>query len=177
MTVTSRRAALFILALAISAIAGPLALAKVRLMPLAEFVQDAEFIGVVRVERISFGIPFLKRPRATATILDSWKGQTKGTVTFGAAATWVCDISDAKKGEEAIVFIQGGDLELAGRGRMPIFTREGRRLAAIWPDVRLPPAIATEAGPEPQYEFIRGIGVGDLHDAVANLVSEKADTK
>ena len=131
----------------------------------------------MRVERIGFGIPFLKRRRATATVLESWKGQANGIVTFRAAPTWICDISDAKKGEEAIVFIRRGELELAGRGRMPIFTREGRRLAAVWPDVWLPPGLITEAGPEPQYDFIRSIGVDALRDQVATLVSEEAETR
>ena len=175
--ITSRTATAFMAALAISALAGPLALASVRPMTLSEVVQDAKFIGVVRIERVSLRIPFLMRSRATATILESWKGKTSGTITFGASATWICDISDAKKGEEAIIFVRDGELELAGRGRMPIFVRDGRRLAAIWPDVRLPALIATEAGPEPEYEFIRGVVVTDLQAAVATAVSEKLSSK
>ena len=118
--ITSRTTTALMAALAISALAGPLALAKVRPMTLAEFVQDAEFIGVVRIERVSLRIPFLMPSRATATILDSWKGKTSGTIAFRASATWICDISDAKKGEEAVIFTRDGELELAGRGRMPI---------------------------------------------------------
>lgn len=173
--IRSVRTTTFMAALLFAAFPESVAIASVRPMTLAEFAQDAEFIGVVRVDRVSVGIPFLKRPRATATILESWKGKATGTVRFGAAASWVCDISDARKGEEAVVFIRDGELVLAGRGRMPIFTRDGRRLAAIWPDVRLPPGITTEAGPEPEYEFIRGIGVTDLHDAVVDLVSANVD--
>ena len=175
--IKSRTAITLGVTLAISVSPGPVALARVRLMSLSEFVQDSEFIGVVRVARIGVGIPFLKRRRATATILESWKGRASGSVTFRAAPTWTCDISDAKQGEEVVVFIQGGELQLAGRGRMPIFLREGRRLAAMWPDVRLPPGLATEAGPEPQYDFIRGVGVDALHAVVATLVSEKAETR
>src|SRR2546422_6284493 len=126
-----RRAFLVVLGLSVSALAGSSALAKVATIELAELARDAEFIGVVRVERVSFGIPLLRRARARATILESWKGQASGTVTFVAAPTWICDISDAKKGEEAVVFIRGRSLEHAGRGRMPIFTRSGRRLAPL----------------------------------------------
>ena len=175
--ITSRTTAAFMAALAISALAGPLALASVRPMTLAEFVQDAEFIGVVRVERVSLRIPFLMRSRATATILESWKGKTSGTITFGASAAWTCDISDAKQGEEAVIFTRDGELELAGRGRMPIFVPDGRRLAALWTDVRLPALIATEAGPEPEYKFIRGVVVTDLQAAVATVVPETASSK
>ena len=163
--------------LAVSAVAEAPVVAKVAIMSLAELAEDAEFIGIVRVDRISRGIPFLKRPRATATILESWKGQPLGTVTFVAAPTWTCDISEAKKGEEAVVFIRGGSLEHSGRGRMPIFTRDGRKLAAIWPDVRLPPGTATEDGPEPQYQFIRAIDVVQLHDAVAPVSTARGDSR
>jgi hypothetical protein len=92
-------------------------------------------------------------------------------VTFVAAPTWICDISDAKNGEEAVVFVRDGSLVHAGRGRMPIFTRDGRRLAAIWPDVRLPAGVTTDDGPEPEYRFIRAVGVSDLQQAMSPAIS------
>ena len=145
--------------------------ASVAPITLGEIAERAEFIGIVRVDRISWGLPFLRRPRATATIMASWKGQAQGKVRFVAAPTWICDISDAKRGEEAVVFIRDGSLLHAGRGRMPIFVRDGRQLAAIWPDVRLPGGVTTEDGPEPEYRFIRGVGISDLQNAIANLPS------
>ncbi len=147
------------------------ALAKIAPATLADVVERAEFIGIVRVDRVSRGIPLLVRRRATATILESWKGQREGTVTFIAQPTWTCDISDAKRGEEAVVFISGDELVLAGRGRMPIFTRGTSRLATIWPDVRLPPDIETGHGPDPQYDFIRSVLVDDLAAAVAHAAT------
>lgn len=144
--------------------------ASVAPITLEELAERAEFIGIVRVDRIR-GVPFVRRPRAMATILDSWRGRAQGKVTFVAAPTWICDISDAKNGEEAVVFVRDGSLLYAGRGRMPIFTRDGRRLAAIWPDVRLPEGVTTEDGPEPEYQFIRAVGVIDLQNAVAKLSS------
>jgi hypothetical protein len=140
--------------------------AKVVSISLAELTERAEFVGIVRVDRISAGIPFLRRRRATATVLDSWKGEVKGRVSFVAAPTWICDISDAERNEEAVVFIRDGQLLHAGRGRMPIFSRERRRLAAIWDDVTLPSDIKTEAGPEPQYRFIRSASVSRLRTAI-----------
>jgi hypothetical protein len=145
--------------------------ASIAPITLGALAERAEFIGIVRVDRISWGVPFLRRPRAMATILDSWRGQAQGKVTFVAAPTWICDISDAKNGEEAVVFVRDGSLLHAGRGRMPIFTRDGRRLAAIWPDVRLPEGVTTEDGPEPEYPFIRAVGVIDLQNALAKLSS------
>lgn len=156
-----------ILLVAVAALAAPAVAAKIGTISLPELVQRAEFIGTVRVDRISRGIPFVRRPRATATILESWKGQAEGRVSFVAAPTWICDISDAEKGEETVVFVRDGSLLQAGRGRMPVFTRDDRKLAAIWPEVRLPAGVTTEDGPDPEYRFIRAVDVGVLRDAVA----------
>lgn len=140
---------------------GPV-LAKVAPATLADLVRRSDFIGVVRVEKVSGRIPLIRQRRASATILHSWKGPRTGVVKFVAQATWTCDISDAKVGEETVVFIQGDHLALAGRGRMPIFSREGRQYVAIWSDVFLPASLATVKGPEPDYDFIRGVLVDDL---------------
>ena len=149
--------------------------AKVATITLLELAQRAEFIGIVRVDRIGLGIPFVRSPRASATIRESWKGRATGKVTFVAAPTWICDISGADKGEEAVVFLRRGSLEHAGRGRMPIYTRDGRELAAIWPEVRLPPTVITEDGPEPKYDFIRGVTVDSLRQAVDVALSARHD--
>ena len=90
---------------------------------------------------------------------------------FVAAPTWICDITEAVRNEEAVVFIRDGKLLHEGRGRMPVFTRDGQRLAAFWPEVRLPADVITEDGPEPEYRFIRGVGVSDLRSAIARLPS------
>ena len=140
--------------------------AKVSIVSIGELSERAEFIGIVRVERISWRIPFLRLPQARATVLDGWKGRTEGWVTFVSAPTWTCDISEAKKGEQAVVFVQEGQLLHSGRGRMPVFARNGKQLAAIWPDVRLPESIVTEDGPQPEFPFIRAIAVADLKAAI-----------
>lgn len=160
-----------IVLLLISARAGSPVAAKVVNISLSELAQQAEFIGIVRVDRISVRIPFLRRPRATATVLESWKGSVEGRVSFVAAPTWICDISAAAKHEEAVVFIRDGRLLHAGRGRMPIFTRDGRSLAAFWDEVRLPEGIITEDGPEPEYRFIRAASVADLRGAMTKIPS------
>ncbi len=153
------------------------ALAKVAPATLADLLRRSDFIGIVRVDRVGGRIPLVKRRRASATILQSWKGQRDGVVSFVAQATWTCDISEANQGEEAVVFIQGDRLVLAGRGRMPIFSRTGRRLAAIWPDVYLPPDLATEEGPEPDDLLIRGVDVDDLAATVARSSSRTAEAR
>jgi hypothetical protein len=153
------------------------ATAKVAPASLVDLVQRSEFIGIVRVDRVSRRIPLLKRRRASATILQSWKGQREGVVSFIAQPTWICDSSAAKQGEEAVVFVEGDRLVLAGQGRMPIFSRGGRRLAAIWPGVHLPGDLVTEEGPEPQYGFIRGVRLDDLAAAVAASASTAGEAK
>lgn len=64
------------------------------------------------------------------------------------------------------MFVANGMLLHAGRGRMPIFTRDDRTLAAFWNDVHLPADMATEDGPDPKYSFVRGVAVSDLRDYV-----------
>jgi hypothetical protein len=152
-------------------VAPPLS-AKVGSISLAELASESDFIGIVRVDRVGVSIPLLRRPRATATIVQSWKGQAHGRVSFAASPDWTCDISAARKGEEAVAFIRNGSLAHAGRGRMPLFSRQGRTLAAVWPEVRLPKATATEAGPEPDHAFIRGVEIGVLREAVAKAAAE-----
>ena len=164
-------------AIAVALFAEPPAVAKVAPATLADLVQRADFIGIVRVDRVSSRIPLLKRRRASAAILQSWKGQSSGALNFVAQAEWICDISEAKQGEEAVVFIEGDRLVLAGRGRMPIFARDGRRLAAVWPDVQLPPGLRTEDGPEPEYSFIRSVAVDDLAAAVAVSLSRTVESE
>ena len=162
-----RKVVAVIVLLTISAAIGAPVAAKVGNISLADLAQQAEFIGVVRVDSISIGIPFLRRSRATSNVLESWKGQREGRVSFVAAPTWICDITEANKNEEAVVFIQDGRLLHAGRGRMPVFTRDGQRLAAYWPEVKLPAEIITEEGPEPEYRFVRGVSVSALRSAIA----------
>ena len=172
-----RRTAAVIALVAISTLTEAPVAAKVAMTSLAELARRADFIGIVRVDRIGVRVPLVRRPRATATVLDNWRGQADGRVNFVAAPTWICDISDAKRGEEIVVFIRGDRLLHAGRGRMPIFTRDNRKLAAIWPEVALPAGVNTEDGPEPEYRFIRAVDVSDLRDAIAKLASASSITR
>jgi hypothetical protein len=156
---------------AFTALMGVPVTAKVAPVALGDLTRQAEFIGVVRVERVGFRIPLVLRRQATALVLEGWKGRSEGRLTFQASSTWVCDISDANDGEEIVTFVRDGRLLHAGRGRMPIFSRNGRRLAAVWTDVRLPADLDTEHGPDPALQFVRAVGVDDLRQAVAALLS------
>jgi hypothetical protein len=74
------------------------------------------------------------------------------------------------------VFLRDGLLLHGGRGRMPIFSRNGRRLAAVSTDVRLPADLGTEHGPDPALQFVRAVGVDDLRRAVAAVLSTTIST-
>jgi hypothetical protein len=136
--------------------------AKIKPASLADLVRTADFIGIVRVDDVAGRIPLLRRRRASATIVQAWKGPPTGVVTFIAQPTWTCDLSDASRGEEIVAFVEGDRLALAGRGRMPIFLREGRRYAAVFSEVILPAGLATTAGPDRESTLVRGVLVDDL---------------
>jgi hypothetical protein len=173
MRTATRRTGTIAVGLAIAALAGTVAYAKLPPVTLGELAIDAEFIGVVRVDRVRRGFPLFGRRRATATILQSWKGPSHGDVTFVASSSWTCDISDALEEEEAVVFIRDGVLLHGGRGRMPVFTRDGQRLAAFWPEVRLPSSLLPEAGPQSEGEYVHAVPVGGLREAVAIALQEE----
>lgn len=42
---------------------------------------------------------------ATAKVLDTFKGQAGVTVSFVAQKTWTCDVSNAKTGEEVLLYL------------------------------------------------------------------------
>jgi len=150
-----------VLGLGVAGSAVPLA-AKVASITFGELVRTADFIGLVRVERVR-GIPLLRAPRATAAVLEPWKGAATRRVTYVAAPDWICDISGAATGELAVVFLDGGRLAHSGRGRMTAFTRDGRRLVEVWPEVRLPDGLRAEPG---LGSFTSGVAIDDLRDAV-----------
>ena len=88
-------------------------------------------------------------------------------------STWTCDISDAKKGEEVVLFLTrtkgGPGLEIchSGRGRMPLREVRGKTDATLWVfDVRLPEGTATIPGLEPEYSFIRSVELAKLKELV-----------
>jgi hypothetical protein len=111
-------------------------------------------------------VPLLFQSHATATVLDRWKGEPRRWIQFGSSPTWACDISHAIEGEEAVLFIKHRQLLHAGRGRMHIFIRDGRKFATVWGDVRIPPGLVTEDGSTLHPDYIRAVSVDDLRNAV-----------
>ena len=64
----------------------------------------------------------------------------------------------------------------AGRGHMAVRSLEGQDVATIWTDdVRLPAAISTFPGPEPEHSFIRSVPLAALRDLVMDAVRSSSE--
>jgi len=155
------------------------AFAKVAPVPFNQLVRQSSVIVLARVESVK---PRLLRPLgdryARARVIEVWKGPANlAKIEFLASPTWTCDIADAQVGETAVLFLQWDarenryNIAHSGRGRMAIREITGTQLATIWRDVRLPEGTATEAGPEPQFDFIRSIAVPVLKKLVVEATS------
>jgi len=97
-------------------------------MTLAELTVSSEIIvlGVVTAVN-SVGEDVV----ATVHVKETWKGQVTPKIEYDARHTWVCDTSDARVGETAILFFvhrcPGGMLALAswGDGRLVVNEIDG----------------------------------------------------
>ena len=154
--------------------------AKVGKMDLKELVARSDLIVVAKVSKVEDG-PADAKPEderfsavrvATAEVIETWKGAPPREVRFLASPTWVCDISEAEKGEQVVLFLtrrkEEPSLRIShsGRGRMPLRMVKGKTYATLWDDVRLPEGTATVPGPEPEYSFIRSVELSKLKELV-----------
>ena len=148
---------------------------------LKELVNSSDLIVVARETKVEDGPADLNLGEevrspvkvATARIVEVWKGKAGPDVRYIASPTWTCDISEAKVGEQVVLFLSKSKrvpfmlIEHSGRGRMPIRDVNGKPHATIWVgDVQLPQGVATIPGPEPEYGFIRSVDVSELKGAV-----------
>ena len=148
---------------------------KVAATSIEELVAESGLIVVAKVrsvETVSGG-----KRAARAQVQEVWKGPHHREVLFNASPTWTCDISEAKVGEEAVLFLGVGKpgelvyISHSGRGRMPLREVSGKRYATLWVgDVILPNEAATIPGPENEYSFIRSIELDSLKSLVQRLV-------
>jgi hypothetical protein len=59
----------------------------------------------------------------------------------------------------------------SGRGRMPIFERNGQDFAALWPmDVLLREDLSLVEGPESEYSFIKAVRLDELKQTVRTIL-------
>ena len=157
------------------------AFANVAAISFDELVQRSDLIVVAKVESIS--PPLIDKRYAKAKVMEVWKGAQTERVEFLASPTWACDISEAKQGETVLLFLTKGNksrsyaIAHSGRGRMPLRTVGGKSYATCWPDVRFPKDTPTIAGLEPQWDFIRSVGVETLRNLVQKELKQKERTK
>ena len=114
------------------------ALADVNSMSLRELVNESLVIAVGRVTSVVPGIN--GQVLAMVTVQRVWKGVTGRLLVFDIARRSENDISDAKVGEEVLLFLgrsQTKDpwsLVDQGRGRWPVRKLNGRFYASVPPD-------------------------------------------
>jgi hypothetical protein len=164
---------------------GGIAQAKVAPGKLEDMAGSSDVIVLARVEEV-ISVRDLKVARAVPQ--EVFKGSLKQeSFSFVASPTWACDISDAVRGETALLFLRrakGSTVSLdglgkpavtidhtplyriawSGRGRMPLRMLRGERYTTLWTgDVILPRGIETVPGPEARYaSFIRSARLSDI---------------
>lgn len=137
---------------------------------------------------------------AEVSVVRTLKGEPEqGSVLYLADSTWICDITGAVPGEELVLFLQENTLldqegatfhanlgrrfgqrrvhEVlwSGRGRMPLWNKDGRDLAVLWDQVQVPDDLELLPGPDPEYEFIQAVPVDLLEERIRSfVVSEQA---
>jgi hypothetical protein len=114
---------------------------------------------------------------------------------FLAQPTWICDITEAGKGETGLYFLSSPDspeegwekrfrhkslpqpffgIAWSGRGRMPLREVNGDQYVTVWEgDVRLPPGIQSIDGPEPEYSFIRSVRLDEVRAFVLKVKDQR----
>jgi hypothetical protein len=143
---------------------------------------------------------------ARVKVLETYKGRKVNELFFLAQPTWTCDISDAVKGETALLLLSSytdprsgmekmflsplpsrKDFEGAGnamfliidsgRGRMPLRTVNGQQYATLWVgDVRLPASVQTGRNPNQKYSFIRSVRLTDLVGLVGTSMASLSNS-
>jgi hypothetical protein len=153
-------------------------MAKVAATTLEDLAKISPTIVVAKVERMS---RIDGRKWAEARVVEVIKGRSLNTLKFLAEPTWTCDISEAKDGEDVLLFLQPAAtaewmlekrpehlpkdsflIAWAGRGRMPLRQISGETYATFWSDVRFPESVHTHSGPDARYTFIRSARLSDI---------------
>jgi hypothetical protein len=177
----SRRACSILIAVFVMSFAA-FVWAEVAEIPLIQLVARSNLIVLAKVSKLEDAPAEIKTEDdraftrvkvATAQVTETWKGTPLRDVRYVASPLWTCDISDADKGERAVLFlVKRTDSPImtiahSGRGRMPLRQVEGTSYATIWSDdVQLPKGTVTIPGPEAKYSFIRSIELSKLKELV-----------
>ena len=118
--------------------------AEVAPVSLADMNSGALFVGLVHEDSVSqigrvfdsFAerfprFPLFWRKTAYATVSEVWKGSRYKKLSYRASPSWVCDISTAAAGTDAVVFLDkayyGFEIAWAGGGRYPLLKNDNVR--------------------------------------------------
>ena len=102
---------------------------EVRTITPAELIDASDYIVVASVKSVESVGDGMRA--ATATVIERWKDDPGSEIRFRSSGTWACDVSGAKIGETAILFLDrepGRELLAiahSGRGRLPILDIDG----------------------------------------------------
>ncbi len=136
--------------------------AEVASVSLVDMNSQARFVGVVHEESVSqlseiFQFLSDRFPRfplfwgktAYANVKEVWKGSAYKQISYRASPSWVCDVSKAVAGTDAVVFLDkaqlyGLEIAWAGGGRYQLF-REGSKSYIEFHADRLPLELASKA--------------------------------
>jgi hypothetical protein len=144
---------------------------------IAELVENSELIVAAKVESVS-GWNFIGNRRAKATVTEVWKGAKVDSVEYRVSSTYVCDISDAKKGETVLLFLvkdeKGGwVIAWSGRGRMLLTTIDGKAYLS-YSSIRFPDETPRVRIPEAsEDEFKIAVERGIVKELVLKAIGQK----
>src|SRR5262245_13024850 len=90
--------------------------AELREIGLRDLAINSDSIVVATVTNVEAGVlvrnledgSLLTMTVATARVLETWKGERVGEVSYRASPTWPCDLSHAEKRERVVLFLEKG---------------------------------------------------------------------
>ena len=119
---------------------------------IAELAEASEMIVLAKVKSVN-GWAFARNRRATATVIETWKGPKTEIVEYRVSPTFACDISDAKRHETVLLFLAKDEkahweIVWSGRGRMPLRMVNGKEYLTHFGDVIFPTETVSITTPE-----------------------------
>ncbi len=101
---------------------------------------------------------------ATVRVLETWKGPVRSEVQYTVSPGWfLCDTSDARKGEKVVLFLTKDRIAHFGRGRMPIGAIGGTEVAFIH-EVTFPASLPVRR--QQAYPMREGVSLGLLRSFI-----------
>jgi hypothetical protein len=132
---------------------------------IAGLARSSDLIAVCQIKSVR-GLELFGTRRAVASVKEVWKGPAVESITISIRPDSFCDISAAKRGEVALLFLHKENdgtwaIENSGRGRMPSCSLEGKVYLKHNLDVSFPAETATVRtdGKEPEFSNAVEFGV------------------